>query len=107
MAGGSARTTLALLLGVVSVLTMPVAVFVTRYSGSYGLVHASFAIPVGLVTGYLAIRLTGDTRGAVPLSGRWPSRTARVLGLAGLWLAGAALVAVAFYGLLTYLGNRE
>jgi hypothetical protein len=105
--GGGARTTFALLLGVLSVATMPVAVFATRYSGSYDLVHAAFAIPVGLVTGFLAVRLSGDRRGAVPLAGRRSSRTARVLGLAGLWLAGAALVAVSFYGLLTYLGNRE
>ncbi len=93
--------------GVVSVLTMPVAVLGTRYSGSYDLVHAAFAIPVGLGTGLLAIRLSGDRRGAVPLEGRPRSRWARIFGLAGIWLAGAALVAVAFFGLLTYLGSRD
>jgi hypothetical protein len=94
-------------LGVLSVLTMPVAVFATRYSGSYDLGHSALAIPVGLVTGLLAVRLSGPRRGAVPLEGRSRSRVARALGLAGIWLAGAALVAVAFYGLLTYLGNRS
>jgi hypothetical protein len=94
------------LLGVASVLTMPVAVFATRYSGSYDLVHSALAIPIGLVTGVLAVRLSGDRRGAVPLARRPSSRAGRVLGLVGIWLAGAALVAVAFYGLLTYLGNR-
>jgi hypothetical protein len=106
-AAGGGRTTLALALGVVSVITMPAAVFATRYSGSYDLVHAAFAIPVGLVTGVLAIRLSGHRRGAVPLAGRPSSRTAQWLGLAGVWLAGAALIAVAFYGLLTYLGSRD
>jgi hypothetical protein len=98
---------MAIVLGVVSVLTLPVAVLATRYSGSYDLVHSAFAIPLGLVTGLLAVRLSGDRRGAVPLEGRPSSRAARILGLAGIWLAGAALVAVAFYGLLTYLGNRD
>jgi hypothetical protein len=105
--GSGGRTGLALVLGIVSVMTMPVAVFATRYSGSYDLVHAALAIPVGLVTGMLAVRLSGERRGAVPLEGRPRSRGARMLGLAGIWLAGAALVAVAFYGLLEYLGARD
>jgi hypothetical protein len=85
---------------------MPVAVVSTRYSGSYDLVHSALAIPVGLVTGVLALRLSGGRAGAVPLESRPRSRAGRLLGLAGIWLAGAALVAVAFYGVLTYLGNR-
>jgi hypothetical protein len=104
---GGSRVVLAILLGVVSVATMPVAVLATRYSGSYDLVHSAFAIPIGLVTGYLAVRLSGDRRGAVPLQGRGRSRAAHWLGLAGIWIAGAALVAVSFYGLLTWLGNRS
>jgi hypothetical protein len=104
---GSGRVALAIVLGLVSVATMPVAVLATRYSGSYDLVHSAFAIPVGLVTGYLAVRLSGDRRGAVPLQGRGRSRAAHLLGLAGIWLAGAALVAVSFYGLLTWLGSRS
>jgi hypothetical protein len=97
---------LAVLLGVVSVLTMPVAVFATRYSGSYDLVHAALAIPVGLVTGVLGLRLSRDRRSAVQLEPAGRSRVAQVLALAGIWLAGAALVAVSVYGILVYLGNR-
>jgi hypothetical protein len=98
---------LAVLLGVISVATMPVAVFATRYSGSYDLVHSALAIPVGLLTGALAVRLSGPRRDAVPLTSRTRSRAGRLLGWAGIWLAGAALVAVGFYGVLTYLGNRS
>ena len=105
--GGRARNVLALVLGVVSVSTMPLAVLGTRYSDSYDLVHAAFAIPLGLVSGILAVRWSGDRRGAVPLESRTRSRAAHALGLAGIWLAGAALVAVAFFGLLTFLGNRD
>lgn len=101
--GGSA--TFAIVLGVVSVATMPVAVFATRYSGSYELTHAALAIPVGLLTGWLAIRYSGTRAGAVPLERRVHSRLARWLGLAGLWLAGASFVAIGFYGLLEYLGT--
>lgn len=100
------RQTLAVVLGVLSVLTMPVAVGATRYSESYDLVHAAFAIPFGLVTGVLAIRLS-SARGAILGRREGGARAAHVLGLTGIWIAGAALVAVAFYGLLTYLGNRE
>jgi hypothetical protein len=106
VAGGTGtRTAVAVVLGVLSVATMPVAVFATRYSGSYDLVHAALAIPVGLVMGALAVRSARPARVRLDRGG-W-STAARVLGWAGIWLAGAALVAVAFYGILTYLGNRS
>jgi hypothetical protein len=95
---------LAVVFGLLSVLAMPVAVGATRYSGSYDLVHAAFAIPVGLVTGLLAVRLS-SARGAILGRREGGARAAHALGLAGIWIAGAALVAVAFYGLLTYLGS--
>ena len=100
------RDVLAVVLGVLSVLTMPVAVGATRYSGSYDLVHAAFAIPVGLVTGLLAVRLS-SARGTILGRREGGARAAHALGLVGIWLAGAALVAVAFYGLVTFIGNRD
>ena len=103
-ARSGARGVLTVVLGLLSVLTMPLTVGATRYSGSYDLVHAAFAIPVGVVTGLLAVRLS-SARG--PILGRrgGGARAAHALGLAGIWIAGAALVAVAFFGLLTYLGS--
>ena len=98
------RNIFAVVLGVLSALTMPVAVGATRYSGSYDLVHAAFAIPVGLGTGFLAVRLS-SARGSILGRREGGARAAHALGLAGIWIAGAALVAVAFYGLLTYLGS--
>jgi hypothetical protein len=99
------RAVLALMLGLLSVSTMPVAVGATRYSGSYDLVHAAFAIPLGLVTGLLAVRLS-SARGAILGRRGRGAQAAHALGLVGIWIAAAALVAVAFYGLLTYLGNQ-
>ena len=50
--GGSAWS--ALLAGVASVATLPVAVYLTRFSDAYELAHAGFAIPIGLGLGFLA-----------------------------------------------------
>jgi hypothetical protein len=100
------RTVVAVCAGLASVATMPVAVYATRWSADYDLLHSAIAIPLGLALGLLAVRLSVD-RGEVSLAGSGRSRAAYALGLTGIWLAGAALVAVAFYGLLTYLGNRD
>lgn len=109
---GSARALLAVVLGVLSTATMPVAVAATRYSESYELVHAAFAIPVGLVLGALAVTSARQARRHDSASlgragGRRLAGAGRLFGLAGIWLAGAALVAVAVFGLLTYLGERD
>jgi hypothetical protein len=99
-------------LGLLSALTMPVAVLATRYSGSYELLHAAFAIPIGLVLGAVAVALARSARRRdEALLGRAGglrmARTGSVLGLVGLWLAGAALVAVSVYGLLEYAASRD
>jgi NhaP-type Na+/H+ or K+/H+ antiporter len=107
--GGSARG--ALLAGLASVLTLPVAVYLTRFSDAYELLHAGFAIPIGLVLGVVALRLAGRTRrrGLVTLSPPDHDRVAtaaRVLGGLGVCLALAGVVALAVYGLLEYAGTR-
>ena len=53
------RATWSVVLGVLATLTMPVAIVATRYSGSYELLHAGFAIP-------LAVRARHLRRGARP-----------------------------------------
>jgi hypothetical protein len=110
-AAGNGRAVASLLVGVLAVATMPVAIVATRYSGSYELVHASFAIPLAILLGVVAIRLG---RGALRhddvrlgrAGGRRAARVGRALGVLGLALAATALVALAVYGLLTYLGER-
>jgi hypothetical protein len=101
----------ALLLGVLSTATMPVAIVGTRYSGRYELLHAGFAIPLAIVLGALAIWLA---RGALRhddarlgrAGGRRVARLGRALGVLGIALGATGLVALGVYGLLTYLGNR-
>lgn len=101
-----------LLAGLVSVATLPVAVYVTRFSDAYELLHAGFAIPAGAVLGALSMRLGGraSRRSALGLGGGGRvgmARVGRVLGMVGICLALAGIVALAVFGLLEYAGTRD
>ena len=98
--------------GLASVATLPVAIYVTRFSGSYDLLHAGFAIPVAAVFGLAALALSRSARrrASVSLAGgrtHGAATAGRVLGILGLCLAASALVALGVYGLLEYVGSRE
>ncbi|HJS49522.1 MAG TPA: hypothetical protein VJ745_04305 [Gaiellaceae bacterium] len=100
------------LAGLASVATLPVAIYVTRFSGEYELLHAGFAIPLAAALGFVALVLAGRsrTRGALALSAaRAPAlaRAGRVLGIVGLCMAAAAVVSLCVYGLLEYAGSRD
>lgn len=92
--------------------TLPAAVFATRYSGSYDLLHAGFAIPLALAFGIGALLGVRRARRMQSLSLRPEAGETRGLGLAwalgvaGIALASSATVALAVYGVLTYLGER-
>jgi hypothetical protein len=108
---GNGRAIGAVALGLLSTGTMPVAILATRYSGSYELLHAGFAIPVAVALGVLAIWLGGgalrhDDARLGRAGGRGAARLGRALGVLGIALAATGLVALAVYGLLTYLGER-
>jgi hypothetical protein len=101
-----------LVAGVASCATLPVAIYATRFSDSYDLLHSGFAIPfaagLGLVALVLARRALARSR--VTLSGgggEGVATTGRVLGVIGLCLAASALVALGVYGLLEYVGSRD
>jgi hypothetical protein len=92
-------------LGLLSALTMPVAVFATRYSGSYELLHAGFAIPIAMALGIAAIVLARRARTYEQVTlgragGIRRGRVGRLLGLLGICMAASATIAVAVYGLL-------
>ena len=107
MAGGRSKAVWAVVLGVLAVLTMPVAIGLTRYSGRYDLVHAGFAIPLGFAFGWAAIlrarrvQVLGDATLGGSGGRRW-ARAGRLLGIVGVCMASSALIAVAVYGLLVY-----
>ena len=101
-----------LLLGLASVATIPVAVYLTRFSDSYDLLHAGFAIPLAAGLGVVAVALArrSRVRTSVSLSGAGGSGLAvagRILGIVGLCMAASALVALGVYGLLEYVGSRD
>jgi len=98
--------------GVASIATMPLAVYVTRFSDAYELLDAAFAIPLAAGLGVAAIALARSARrrsalGLGRVGGGGVARVGRILGIVGVCIALAALVAVAVYGLLEYAGTRD
>ena len=51
-----------LVAGLASVATLPVAIYLTRYSDRYELIHAGFAIPLAAALALLAISLARRAR---------------------------------------------
>ncbi len=108
---GNSRAVAALAVGILSTATMPAAIAATRYSGSYELLHAGFAIPLAVVLGGVAIwlartALRHDDARLGRAGGRGIARIGRALGVLGIALGSTGIVALAVYGLLTYLGER-
>jgi hypothetical protein len=101
-----------LLAGIGATATIPVAVYATRFSDRYDLLHAGFAIPVAVVLGVAALLLARPASRLSALSlndgaGSGIATAGRVLGVVGLCLAASALVALGVYGLLEYVGSRD
>jgi hypothetical protein len=99
VAAGGSKAVWAVVLGVLSVATMPVAVGLTRFSSSYELLHAGFAI--------LRARRSRARDDATlgRAGGRRAARIGRLLGILGICIASSSLIAVAVYGVLVYLGG--
>jgi hypothetical protein len=97
--------------GALSVATLPVAIYLTRFSDEYELLHAGVAIPVAALLGIVALVLAKRARRleSLALSGRpgRPGQVGRVLGVIGLCLVASALVALGVYWLLEYVGSRD
>lgn len=105
LSAGNAPALWAVLLGALSAVTMPAAILATRYSGSYELLHAGFAIPVALALGISAVSVArrARARDALTLGRAGRVRSARagwLLGVLGICLASTACVSLAVYALL-------
>jgi hypothetical protein len=98
-------------LGLASVATIPLAVYLTRFSDRYDLLHAGFSIPVGVVLGAGALVLARRARLRTSMTlvedASKVAVAGRVLGIVGLCMAASALVAIGVYGLLEYVGSRD
>jgi hypothetical protein len=92
-------------LGMLATLTLPVAIVATRYSDSYDLLHAGFAVPIAVACGMAAVILARRAR-AVDRAmlgragGVKGARVGRLLGILGLCMAASATIALAVYGVL-------
>ena len=95
-------------LGLLSAVTMPLAILGTRYSASYELLQSGFAIPVAAVLGIAAIVLARKARKLEQVTlgragGAKRGRIGRILGTLGLCMAASSAIAVAVYGVLVSL----
>lgn len=98
--------------GAASVAALPLAIYLSRFSERYELLHAGFVIPVAALLGIAAIVLARRARRRIVVTlgragGDDLARAGRVLGIAGLCMALAALVALGVYGLLEYVGSSD
>jgi hypothetical protein len=102
---GSRETRLAVALGAVAVLAIPLAVAAAAFTASVQLLPAVYvAVPVAFVTGLGAVaayrRACAELERSVRRVSERPVRIARFLALAGLYLAVTGALALGFYGLL-------
>jgi hypothetical protein len=95
--------------GLLSVAAVPAAIAFTHYR-NIELLKAGWAVPPGLVLGFAALllarrarRKTERTIGRV--GGRGVTRTGRLLGALGVYLALAAALSVGIYELLNRLSG--
>jgi 1,4-dihydroxy-2-naphthoate octaprenyltransferase len=101
------RAALAVLLGALSVACVPAAIAVAHYT-AVKLIEAGYAVPPGLVFGFLALyaarsarRRSERTIGRV--GGARTASTGTFLGALGIYLAIAGALSVGVYELLQYL----
>jgi hypothetical protein len=107
----NARAGWSIVVGLLSIATVPAAVFATRYSARYELLHAGFAIPIAILLGVgsLALARAARLRNQRTLGRAGGLRAAawgHALAVLGLSIAAAAAIAVGVYELLSYLETR-
>lgn len=98
-------------LGALAAATMPVAIAATRLSDAYDLLHAGFAIPIGLGLGWAAVVRARQLRARDDATlghtgGRRVASTGRLLGILGICIACSGLIALAVYAVLAYVGSQ-
>ena len=110
--GGSGGGFGAALVGFLAAATLPVAIYLTRFSESYDLLQAGFAIPLAAILGLVAVGLArrSQRRDALRLAPGRPNRLVTaglILGAAGICMAISAIVALGVYGVLDWWGSRD
>jgi ABC-type Fe3+ transport system permease subunit len=94
------------LVGLLSLVTLPVAVVAARESEDLTLVEAGLAVPVAALFGLVALWLARRARQRADrtldrVGGRRTARAGKLLGGLGLYLAATAAIALGVYALLS------
>jgi hypothetical protein len=109
LANGSAGAAVAA--GVLSLVTMPLAIVATRWSAAYELLDAAYLIPVAATLGAVGVALARRARARIQRTlgragGARAARWGRALGIAGFLVAVTAALAVGVYGLLELVASK-
>jgi hypothetical protein len=93
-------------------MTMPLAILGTRYSASYRLLDAGYAIPLGLLLGAAALVVARSARrrnerALGRLGGETAVRWGKTLAMIGICFALTATISVAVYAFLQYVGSHN
>jgi hypothetical protein len=101
----SREARLAVVLGAVAVLAIPIAIAAAKVTGAVELLPGLYvAVPVAFVCGAAGIAAYRRARAVVDRSvrrvGSTPVRAARLLTFAGVYFAATGALALGFYGLL-------
>jgi hypothetical protein len=105
---GNPRASFSIALGALAVITLPLAIYLTRKLPGTELLDASWAIPLAFGLGVVALLFARGARGTIVRTleragGRARIRTGRILAVAGISIALSASIAVGFYELLLRL----
>jgi hypothetical protein len=90
------------ILGVLAVLAIPVAIYVTDQRNDLRLIHAGASVPVAFVLGFAAIRLAKRARTRLERTlgrarGQAPARLGRIFGWLGVYLSLIGAISLAVY----------
>jgi len=93
---------LSVVFGVLAVLALPVAIYVTDQRNDLRLIHSGVAVPVAFVLGFVAIRLAKRARARLERTlgrakGRRAARLGRMLGWLGVYVALIGAISLAVY----------
>ena len=101
------RASLAVLLGLVAVVSVPVAIVLSRQSAGITLLDAAWAIPIAATCGVAALLFVrgahGRIRSTLRAGGLGRVRAGRILGVAGICVALSGSIAVGLFELLLRL----